>query len=491
MIAELADGRTLEFPDGTDPAVVQATVKRLLNAPSDTSVAVNAANKGLAGIPDAVLNAPQNVINLGKAAYGTATALAGRPDLSPDITPAPDLVRGAMTSAGLIKPENDPTNARQRIIDTLMQGGAGMLAAPAKSIGQVAKNVLTGEIGGGAAGVTKEATGSEPLAIAASIAAPMGPSMAARAVVGRPRPMNEVETQTLDESRAKGYKVPGSETNELNWVNNRLESIAGKDAVKQQMTVDNQRTTNRLGAEELGYPSNKALTPAVLDEYREKVSGPYREVAGLSDAAAKNLEKLKDARANRQLYQNHFERQADPESLRKARAYGAQADMLEQELDRVATRRGRPELLDELRAARRQIAKSYEIQGNLNLGNADISAPGAGRDLSSVTSGNLKTIGAFAQAYPRYAAEGAKAPPPGVSKGEMVSAALLGTMGFGATGGKPAGLAAGLIPFASSPARALVTSDAYQRLLQGSGKPMTEQQIQALMLARAIAERNQ
>ena len=31
--AELADGRVLEFPDGTSPAVVQATVKRMLGAP--------------------------------------------------------------------------------------------------------------------------------------------------------------------------------------------------------------------------------------------------------------------------------------------------------------------------------------------------------------------------------------------------------------------------------------------------------------------------
>ena len=32
--AELADGRVLEFPDGTDPAVIQSTVKRLLGAPT-------------------------------------------------------------------------------------------------------------------------------------------------------------------------------------------------------------------------------------------------------------------------------------------------------------------------------------------------------------------------------------------------------------------------------------------------------------------------
>lgn len=28
--AELADGRILEFPDGTDPAVIQSTVKRMI-----------------------------------------------------------------------------------------------------------------------------------------------------------------------------------------------------------------------------------------------------------------------------------------------------------------------------------------------------------------------------------------------------------------------------------------------------------------------------
>ena len=30
ITAELADGRTLEFPDETDPQVIQATVKRVI-----------------------------------------------------------------------------------------------------------------------------------------------------------------------------------------------------------------------------------------------------------------------------------------------------------------------------------------------------------------------------------------------------------------------------------------------------------------------------
>ena len=32
--AQLADGRTLEFPDGTDPAIIQSTVKRMIAAAS-------------------------------------------------------------------------------------------------------------------------------------------------------------------------------------------------------------------------------------------------------------------------------------------------------------------------------------------------------------------------------------------------------------------------------------------------------------------------
>ena len=54
--AELADGRVLEFPDGTDPAVIQAKVKEL-TAPthSKLGVAVTGATQGVAdvvGLPD-------------------------------------------------------------------------------------------------------------------------------------------------------------------------------------------------------------------------------------------------------------------------------------------------------------------------------------------------------------------------------------------------------------------------------------------------------
>ena len=38
MEAELHDGRILEFPDGTDPAVIQETVKKVLSQSPQTGV---------------------------------------------------------------------------------------------------------------------------------------------------------------------------------------------------------------------------------------------------------------------------------------------------------------------------------------------------------------------------------------------------------------------------------------------------------------------
>ena len=52
--AQLADGRVLEFPDGTDPSVVQATVKRVLAqsaAPPPERTFLGSAKEVAKGIP--------------------------------------------------------------------------------------------------------------------------------------------------------------------------------------------------------------------------------------------------------------------------------------------------------------------------------------------------------------------------------------------------------------------------------------------------------
>lgn len=502
MDIQTRDGIMLRgVPEGTPDEEIKARIEQIRGGqtsrqpesappPTDTAVGLNALNKGLAGVPDAVLNAPQNVINLAKAGYGTAATAMGRPDLAPDITPPPSYAHRAMESMGFIKPENEPQGAKQRIIDTAAQGAGGMAGAPADSVRKAITNVLMGITGGGAGGVTKEVTGSEPLALTASMLTPLAPAAGARMVAGKPLPMNEVKAKTLAEGRDADYAIPGSETNS-GWINRRIEDFAGKAALKQQATVNNQANTNKLMAEELGLPADTGITPRVLDAYRQDVSGPYREVAALSSAAAKNLDKLKDVRAESTLHWQDYRRNQRVDSIKSAKALDAQAEMIENELENIAARRGRPELIDELREARVKVAKSWDVQRNLNKGSGDVSAPGLGDllDREKPLSGRMKVTAAMAEAFPRYMAEGPSTPPADVSGGKPYASGVAGGAGF--LVGGPAGAAVGAsIPYLSNPLRSMALSPGYQKMLANSGKNPTEAEIRALLLARAIAERN-
>lgn len=486
LLAELEGGGPKAV---SDPAILAQLEGK--KAPGDLSVAVNSINKGLAGIPDTLLNLPTNVINLGKAAVGVPMIAMGRPDLAPEPSAPPNLANRGMKALGLINDANDPANARQRVIDAMMQGGAGMLVNPAKGGADVLKNVAMGVAGGGVGGATQEATGSEAAAIAASALTPLAPSAAMRAVVGKPRAMNDVKRQTLVDAEAKGYKVPISETND-SFVNNRLESVAGKAALKQDLQLKNQGVTNELAAQELGLPKGTAITVSELDKFRAANSQPYRDIADLSPASAKNLEKLKEARAEASSYYKFYDRTADPKALKEAKAFDAQAKVIETELEKVAARRGQPDLVDQLREARQKIAKSYDIERALNKGAGEVSAPALGTafDKGKPLSGNLKTIGAFDEAFPQYTGEGVRVPTPGVSKSEAIVSALMGMGGTAAFG--PEGAAAAAIPLASHGARRLITSDAYRNMMRKPAPGMTKDDVlQSILLARAIAERNQ
>lgn len=79
MRAELADGRVLEFPDGTDPSVVQATVRRLLQqkeSPTSPKNLMGAAIEPLATMASGAVATPLAGI------LGTGTALANVTGLS-------------------------------------------------------------------------------------------------------------------------------------------------------------------------------------------------------------------------------------------------------------------------------------------------------------------------------------------------------------------------------------------------------------------------
>ena len=71
--AELPDGRILEFPDGTDGAIVQATVKRVLGVSNQP--APKPSKIGAEGLPDAIKEVSKDFSAPSKFAIGAAGAI--------------------------------------------------------------------------------------------------------------------------------------------------------------------------------------------------------------------------------------------------------------------------------------------------------------------------------------------------------------------------------------------------------------------------------
>lgn len=553
--------------------------------PSMGAVAGNAAMKGVASTVDMFGNAPTNAFNLGQGVIGYTAEALGHPEVWADRTygTQPNLAHKGLTALGLIKPENEPQSMGQRVLDTAVQAGVGLAASPASGIMGVAKNAALGMASGAAASVTKEATGSDLLALAVGMAVPMALSGALSSRANAPTLVNPVKKTTLQESQAAGYIVNPSAI-KPSTTTNRLESIAGKAAVKQEASLRNQTITNQLAAKSIGLPEDTILTPGALEDVRTQAGKAYEEVqqlnpstilqgmkvktmqeramlpgpatginvrkvnadplmTGMNVQEIRNeqgilqglktrqvsqgqqpgaleglkttvtsrgqeipgplerlkvnvketrgvnpLEELKDARAQATSYYKHYDRSADPASLKQAKQFSARANILENQIEQQALKAGKPELMPRLRAARQLIARTYDVERALNMGDGNVSATVIGRLLSQgrPLGGELKIIGKFAQAFPSVTREGAMIPASGVSGTEAGMSAVLGTLGYGAAGG-PVGLMAAGLPLLRSPARSLLLSDMYQRRLLAEPPALNQAMLKSIVAGRAVA----
>lgn len=399
---------------------------------------------------------------------------------------------------------------------------------------------------------------------------------ALRAARGAPQ-LNPVKAATLAEGQAAGYVVPPSSVNP-SFLNNRLESIAGKAAVGQEAAKRNQDVTNALVRRELGLPDNAPLTEKTLEsvrkdagkiydqvsklvpggelqglkvktvEARKMVEGPATglktkittgeapNVFGLSAREIRDesgnllgmqvgssskgaapiesiktsvtsrgesipgpleglkvrvkevrggapVEQLKQARADASAKFSQYAVSKDPDHLKQAHSFWAQAEALDDSISASLKAKGREDLVEALAQARTKIAKAHDVERALNLGDENVSAPILGRQLDkfglSAKSGELATIGKMAEAFPSVMREGARVPTAGVSGTDAAASAILGTMGYGAGG--PAGILAAGLPLLRGPARNLVLSPGYQRFATEGLSPQRQAMIDALM----------
>ena len=162
---------------------------------SNAAVAGSSIVKGVASIPDMLINTAPNLIGLGMAGTGfVANELAdvvGRDNpVGRYLTKATDIANAGLENfqhtpnivnraASAVLPIADPQTAGQRVMDWGLQTATGTLLNPGAGTVGMAKNAAklgaSGLVGGGVA----EETGNPLLGIAASIGAPMAASAAA------------------------------------------------------------------------------------------------------------------------------------------------------------------------------------------------------------------------------------------------------------------------------------------------------------------------
>lgn len=267
------------------------------------------------------------------------------------------------------------------------------------------------------------------------------------AMLASQKQQNMIRDETLREANKLGLVVPQSAVNPTRGTQ-VMEGVAGKAALGQEISAGNQKAVNAAARRHVGLPENAAISEGALKDIRYKAAQPYRDIAEIHPSAAKGLEELKEARFNAAEQWKFYARSGDPAAREKAQAFGKTAQRIENTFEELAKTTDKPNLLKNLREGRELIAKTYDVDRALNVATGDISAKILGRavDKGRPISGELKTVGKFAEAFPKSVQDAAGLPAAGVSALDPMAAAALGILGGSAFG--PAGLLAAATPYA-------------------------------------------
>src|SRR5437899_4222876 len=270
---------------------------------------------------------------------------------------------------------------------------------------------------------------------------------------------------TLKEGRELGLNVPPSAVGS-GHVKRGIESLGGKADIGREMSARNREAIQVVARREAGVPKDQPITEETLAQARNVIAEPYRQISALSPQDAFERERLKDTRQESKVFRRHYEMQADPKSLEQANKLDAKAEQLEERISKIAGELS-PDLLPALREARMRLAKNFDIEKALNVGTGEIDARMIGRMINKRgvkgVTGDLGTVGKFAQAFPDFVQPKAAATDVSMLRPYLALGAAGG--GYGVSehySGTPYGLAMGALPFISPAARSIALSKLLQ-----------------------------
>lgn len=259
---------------------------------------------------------------------------------------------------------------------------------------------------------------------------------------------NSAKDAVLKTSQAAGYVVPPTAANP-SMAATALESAGGKEAIRQQADVINQKITNKLIAKDLGIPENQPITRDALrkvrtvagnatygeiqkmgaltsdEQYKADLKGitqvgqdlekAYPGIGSQVGEKVQALVKSLDVNThdsgqalglfkylNRQARDNFKAARmggGNPESLQLAQAQAKGVDAVGDLIKRNLANAGKPELAQQWDEARVLIAKSYQAQGALKGSNINAAKLVQQLRADKPLSGGFKTVADFADHF--------------------------------------------------------------------------------------------
>lgn len=295
-LSKISDADLQALQTGDMSKVSEAGLRMLSGeAPPLWKTALNGIPKGAAGIADTLTNAPENVWNLSKMAFGTAAGMAGRPDLVPTVTAPPERAKNILTKIGLIRPEAEPTNAVGRVVDMAGQAVGGGGVNPAAATRSLSRGAILP--------VVRDVTAS----LASGIGAGVGQELASNIDTGSESANNALRIA----AGMAGGTAPGALLASRGTAGDRTAAaLKGVTPEQLQLAAALQAKARAQGSPVTGYEAIQAqtgLNPKMQTQQR---------IAEQSDSAAGTLTPMMQARpaANAALAENAFKQVAPIES---------------------------------------------------------------------------------------------------------------------------------------------------------------------------------
>lgn len=291
---------------------------------------------------------------------------------------------------------------------------------------------------------------------------------------------NVPKTKLLNEANKLGFKASPSDIG-AGQIPRSLETVSGIYKTQELLSSKNQNVLSDITRDYVGLPKSSPLTADTLESLRESFYSPYEKIKNLPSAQVETtsgglmksattrtgseiLNDLKIAQEDKNAAWKALQNPNLPnrtEMRNEANALTAKVNSLEAELENLAKANKQSNLLDKLKEARTNIAKTWAVQNALVTDNV-VNPKSLLKQIDKGVpiSGDLKTAAKFAEAYPNVNKVISKTP------NEFTLPDVAATA-YGAGAGNP--IIAALGPLRAAARHTVALSPVQRRMISGIG----------------------